>query len=147
MRFASGRDPVRAMVHAARELVLAAMDKGWSGPSFDPFKLAEIRGIGISPRADILDARTVSAGQNRFLIEYNPTRPIGRLRYSIAHDIAHTLFPDCGERIRNRARTSAAKDDWQLEALCNIAAAEILMPIGSMKKEQTEILSILTMKL
>jgi IrrE N-terminal-like domain len=133
---------VQAVVHAARELVLNAIDSGWSGPPFDPFKLAEIRGIGISARADIPDARTVPAGQNRFLIEYNPTRTAGRLRYSIAHEIAHTLFPDCGERIRNRSRTAASGDDWQLEALCNIAAAEILMPIGSMKKEQTNPLDI-----
>ncbi len=102
-----------------------------------------MRGIQLSPRADIPDARTVAVSQNHFVIEFNPTRPVGRLRYSIAHEIAHTLFPDCGVRVRNRARTHQGQgDEWQLEALCNIAAAEILMPVGSMNKEQTEILDI-----
>lgn len=141
-RLAEGRDPVQVIVETAREIVLDAMDQGWLGPPYDPFKLAELRGIAVSPRADIPEARTVPAGQNRFVIEYNPTRSPGRLRYSIAHEIAHTLFPDCGERIRNRSKTTPSPDDWQLEALCNLAAAEILMPIGSMKREQSEILSI-----
>lgn len=139
VKFAGDREPVQAVVQATRELVLKAMDEGWSGPPFDPLKLAEMRGIQLSPRADIPDARTVPLSQNRFVIEFNPTRPAGRLRYSIAHEIAHTLFPDCGERVRNRARTHLGQgDDWQLEALCNIAAAEILMPVGSMDKAETE---------
>lgn len=141
-RLAEGRDPVQVIVDAARKMVLEAIDQGWLGPPYDPFKLAELRGIAVSPLADIPEARTVPAGQNRFVIEYNPTRPPGRLRYSIAHEIAHTLFPDCGERIRNRSKTTLVPDDWQLEALCNLAAAEILMPIGSMKKEPSEELTI-----
>jgi Zn-dependent peptidase ImmA (M78 family) len=144
-RLAGERDPVEAIIHAAREVVLEAIDKGWSGPPYDPFKLAEMRGIAITPRADIPDARTVTLGQSRFLIEYNPTRPPSRMRYSIAHELAHTLFPNCGERIRNRAKVDVGQDDWQLEALCNVAAAEILMPIGSMAaREPDETLSIET---
>jgi len=37
---------------------------------------------------------------------------------------------------------TAPGDDWQLEALCNIAAAEILMPIGSVKRDQNDVLSV-----
>jgi hypothetical protein len=138
LKFAAGRDPVQAVVRATRDIVLEAIDKGWSGPPFDPMKLAELRGLSIAPRADIRDARTISAGPKRFLIEYNPTRPNGRLRYSIAHEIAHTFFPDCGERVRNRSKAemSDSPDEWQLEALCNIAAAEILMPIGSLEADE-----------
>lgn len=141
-RLAGERDPVEAVVHAAREMVLEAIDKGWLGPPYDPFKLAEMRGIAVSPRADIPDARTIPIGQNRFLIEYNPTRPPARLRYSVAHELAHTLFSDCGERIRNRAKAGEGQDDWQLEALCNVAAAEILMPVGSMEREPSDALTI-----
>jgi O-acetyl-ADP-ribose deacetylase (regulator of RNase III) len=136
LRLSGGRDPVQAIVQAARDVVLEAIDSGWSGPPYDPIKLAEMRGISISPRADIPDARIVPAGQGRLLIEYNPTRPVGRLRYSIAHELAHTLFPDCAERIRNRGKSVVAGDEWQLEALCNLAAAELLMPIGSIQREQ-----------
>jgi len=136
------RDPVEAVVQAAREMVLEAIDKGWLGPPYDPFKLAEMRGIAVSPRADIPDARTIPIGQNRLLIEYNPMRPPARLRYSVAHELAHTLFSDCGERIRNRAKEGEGQDDWQLEALCNVAAAEILMPVGSMEREPNDALTI-----
>lgn len=137
LSFAAGRDPIRTVVQVARDVVLEAIDRGWPGPPFDPMKLADLQGLLIAPRGDIRDARTVPADNNRLLIEYNPNRPSGRLRYSIAHEIAHTLFPDCGERIRNRSAANPASptDDWQLEALCNIAAAEILMPIGSLKAE------------
>jgi hypothetical protein len=136
-RLAEGRDPVQVIVQTAREVVLEAIDRGWSGPPYDPLKLAEMRGISVSPRADIPDARIVTAGQGRLLIEYNPTRPVGRLRYSIAHELAHTLFPDCAERIRNRGKSVGSGDEWQLEALCNLAAAELLMPIGSIQREQS----------
>jgi hypothetical protein len=142
LKFAGGREPVQALVEAARDLILKAIDEGWSGPPFDPMQLAELRGIQVSPRGDIPDARTVPQGQNRLIIEYNPTRPNGRVRYSIAHEIAHTLFPDCGVKIRNRGLHGGGKDDWQLEALCNIAAAEILMPMGSMKTDDVGLLDI-----
>jgi hypothetical protein len=46
--------------------------------------------------------------------------------------LAHTLFSDCGEAVRHRlAREEQVHDDWQLEMLCNVGAAEFLMPVGS----------------
>ena len=143
LKFAAGREPVQAIVQAAREVALKAMDDGWIGPPFDPIKLAEMHGIAVSPRADIPDARTVPLGPSRFVIEYNPTRPPARLRYSIAHEIAHTLFPDCSTRIRNRGGSHGGLgDEWQLETLCNIAAAELLMPLGSMRADEADLLDI-----
>jgi O-acetyl-ADP-ribose deacetylase (regulator of RNase III) len=132
LALAGDRDPIEAVTERARELVTRALDEDWVGPPFDPIKLASILGFDVRPLADIPDARTVSIGADRFRIDYNPNRPSGRVRYSIAHEIAHTFFPDCGERVRNRlAHANATLDEWQLEALCNIAAAEILMPFGS----------------
>jgi Zn-dependent peptidase ImmA (M78 family)/O-acetyl-ADP-ribose deacetylase (regulator of RNase III) len=132
-------DPVEAVLKRARETVLMAIDKGWSGPPFDPIALSGILGIPVFPRADIRDARTVPQGEAGICIEYNPTRPRGRLRYSIAHEIAHTLFPDCAEQIRYRSAHHEMKgDDWQLEMLCNIGAAEFLMPIGSLQRQLIE---------
>jgi Zn-dependent peptidase ImmA (M78 family)/O-acetyl-ADP-ribose deacetylase (regulator of RNase III) len=132
---AGQEDPLDAMLRRARETVLRAMDKGWSGPPFDPIALSGILGIPVFPRADIRDARTVPQGDTGVCIEYNPTRPRGRLRYSVAHEIAHTLFPDCTEQIRNRSAHHEMKgDEWQLEMLCNIGAAEFLMPIGSLQR-------------
>lgn len=132
LAFAGDRDPIEAVTERARALVTRALDQDWSGPPFDPIKLANLLGVDVRPLADIPDARTVPIGEDRFQIDYNPNRPSGRVRYSIAHEIAHTLFPDCAKRVRNRvAHSNATVDEWQLEALCNIAAAEILMPFGT----------------
>jgi hypothetical protein len=140
---AGENDPLDVMLRRVRETVLHAMDHGWSGPPFDPIALSGLLKIPVVPRADIRDARTVPQGDFGVCIEYNPTRPRGRLRYSVAHEIAHTLFPDCAERIRNRsARQELQGDDWQLEMLCNLGAAEFLMPIGSLQSQPTEELSI-----
>ncbi len=127
------RDPVEAITEDARNLVFRALELGWQGPPFDPFALAELLTIETLPTSEVLDARTVPVGGNRYRIEFNPDRPRRRIRYSIFHEIAHTLFPDCAEMIRNREVHNATKsDDWQLETLCNIAAAEFLLPTGAL---------------
>src|SRR5262249_6210057 len=99
--FAHGEDPVVEVERRAPELALRAMDEGWTGPPFDPFWLAEWLRIPLEARGDIPDARLVPSGQASVL-QYNPMRPRGRLRFSVAHEIAHTLFPDHAERVRNR---------------------------------------------
>lgn len=142
-RLAGKGDPVQAVLDRVRSLILTAMDQGWSGPPFDPLALSTMLGIRVVPRADIRDARIVPQNDADLCIEYNPTRPRGRLRYSVAHEIGHTLFPDCAERIRNRSSYHDLHgDEWQLEVLCNIAAAEILMPIGTLEPKSAEAISI-----
>ena len=134
LKFAGEADPVRAITLRARTIALDAMDHGWNGPPFDPLQLADHLGIAVAPRHDVRDARTVPAPGGRVLVEFNPNRPSARVRYSIAHEIAHTLFPDCGERVRHRAFHGELQgDEWQLEAICNVGAAELLMPLGSLK--------------
>jgi hypothetical protein len=143
-------DPLATISTLVTELLLSAADEGAFGSPTDPFQLASLMGIGLRPRFDVADARLVtdtfataiqpSTPLARFIpsraplvIEYNPTRPRGRLRYSVAHELAHAFFPDAGEETRHRTHAGAveelaADDSWQLELLCNVAAAEILMP-------------------
>jgi O-acetyl-ADP-ribose deacetylase (regulator of RNase III) len=130
--FAGEFDPIERITTVAREKVLSAIQAGWQGPPFDPFKLADLLGIRTVPRDDVLDARIVPVGAQHLQVEFNPNRPRGRVRFSIAHEIAHSLFPDCINHIRNRGKTGIIEDDqWQLELLCNMAAAEFLMPVGT----------------
>jgi Zn-dependent peptidase ImmA (M78 family)/O-acetyl-ADP-ribose deacetylase (regulator of RNase III) len=130
-----GADPIETIIARARTLVLKAMEAGWNGPPYDPFALAEYDGIRIVPTEDVIDARTYGSVSPKFTIEFNPSRPPARIRYSIAHEIAHTLFSDCAATVRNRATHEQMKaDEWQLEMLCNIAASEILIPLGSLGK-------------
>lgn len=139
---AQGRDPVEAVREKARHITLRALDTGMQ-PPVDPFKLAELLGIPVVASPDIRDARTVVAETGQLTIEFNPDRPRTRVRYSIAHELAHTLFPDCSEHVRHRAAYhELTGDDYQLEALCNIAASEFLMPIGSLPRTHPATLAI-----
>lgn len=134
LAFVGGDEPVSTLSRTVRERIIGEIDKGWNGPPYDPFELAERWGITASPNDEVRDARIVKAGATGFRIEFNPSRSRQRVRYSIAHEIAHTFFPDCADEARNRAagQERGLGDEWQLEALCNIAAAEILMPVGSL---------------
>jgi uncharacterized protein DUF955 len=127
LKFAGNSDPVEAVLARAQSVVFDAIEKGWNGPPFDPFELASIRKVSITPREDVPDARLISRG-GQPVVEYNPLRPASRIRFSVAHELAHSLFPNYAERIRNR---SFGEAEWQLEMLCNLAAAEFLMPTGS----------------
>lgn len=128
--FCGQNDPIVKIKHAVKDLILNAYQEGWGGPPYDPFELAEILGISTSANETVLDA-LVKRESGKYVIEYNPNKTVGRVNYSVAHEIVHTLFPDCDEMIREREKVSRDSDRWQLEMLCNIGAAELLMPIGS----------------
>lgn len=154
-RLSGDADPLATISTLVTDLLLSAADAGAVGSPTDPFQLAQLMGIGLRPHFDVADARLVtenaaagvaaSAPLARFVpsgaslvIEYNPTRPRGRLRYSVAHELAHALFPDAAEETRHRTYTGAveelaADDSWQLELLCNVAAAEMLMPAAAIE--------------
>ncbi len=87
---ARSADPVEAIAASARKLVYEAAERGWSGPPYDPFVLAELMRFETVPREDVRDARMVPSGAKRSRIEYNPNRPAPRIRYSVAHELGHT---------------------------------------------------------
>lgn len=134
-------DPIAAITARARSLVFEAIEAGWQGPPFDPMRLAEFLSVETMPSQEVFDARAdVHAGRPR--IEFNPNRPRARIRFSVAHELGHTLFPDFAERARHRGGRADRNDDWQLEMLCNLAAAELVMPVGSFPTLQREDLNI-----
>ena len=137
-----GGDPVEFVVRKSRQVAVNAIEEGWDGPPFDPFELADILNICVEPNGYINDAMLVPVG-NKFRIEYNPTRSQSRIRFSIAHEIAHTLFPDCKKEVRHRlANDEIRGDQWQLEMLCNIGAGELLMPFGHLELDTSTRVSI-----
>jgi hypothetical protein len=136
LNLADGQDPIRVITEKAQDLVFEALEKGWSGPPFDPLKLAEIRNIKVSPRDDvgdsIDDARIAPDSSGKLTIEYNPNKPPARVRFSICHEIAHSFFSDCADHVRHRLSNKRMHGtNREMELLCNLAAAELLMPIGS----------------
>jgi len=142
LSFAGAEDPVKLINRKAKEIVMRAMQNGWSGPPFNPRNLADILHIDLVPCSDVVDAR-IALINNKYCIQFNPNRPKSRINFSIAHEIAHTLFNDCRDYIRERKdRALSSAYDWQLEMLCNIAAAEYLMPIGSFLNLKDQSLNI-----
>lgn len=130
-------DPINEIREDCRQMVLDALDKGWSGPPFNPLELATILNIPVTPNEGVPDARIIPTGVNKYIIEYNPFQKESRVNFSIAHELAHTLFPDCADQIRNRAIEN--EEDKQLELLCNIGASEILLPYGQFTQDAASI--------
>lgn len=115
----------------ARELVAGAKSLGWSGPPFDPRLLASLRGIRLSPDhlAPGHDAFIVPREGQQLEIIFDTARPTTRQNFSICHEVCHTLFPDGYEMIRHRyERRDRFDPDREIEQLCDIGAAEILLP-------------------
>ena len=67
---------------------------------------------------------------------YNPDRPDGRVNFTISHEIGHTFFPTSagGARYRELCE-SDSREARELEALCDLAAAELLMPVEDFQRE------------
>ncbi len=114
------RRKARAVVAKARWL--------WKGPPFCPFSLADLEGVMVeeAPCDICSDGRIFPKGQQVF-IQYAKGQCRERVRFTICHELAHTLFPDCYKR--ERRRSAAEKADWEFENLCNIAASEFLFPL------------------
>jgi Zn-dependent peptidase ImmA (M78 family)/O-acetyl-ADP-ribose deacetylase (regulator of RNase III) len=143
VRRLGAKDPVQFICSRASSKALEAIQAGWSGPPFDPTKLAPYLGVRVVPKEDVADARTVPLQGSLLQVEFNPNKTPARIRFSIAHELAHTLFEDCFETIRNRLSATEQKaDEWQLEMLCNLGAAEFLMPMGKFPELKNTDISI-----
>jgi hypothetical protein len=123
-----GETAADIIVRKARAIIEKAMSFGWAkdAPPFDPDLLADIEGIIVRPApCDIRSHGRIFPKGDKVYIEYDPNQTEERRRFTICHEIAHTLFPDCYKRERRR---TPSKEDKQVEDLCNLAASEILFP-------------------
>jgi hypothetical protein len=97
--------------------------------------LASLRGITKSDLSPMHsdDAELVPDGRGAVEYRVNPDRPETRQRFSVAHEIAHTFFPDyqtkswCRTDARYRRRDNP---DEFVELLCDIGASELMMPLA-----------------
>lgn len=103
-----------------------------AGP-IDVDALASFLGIARSDErpAHSKDAELVPIGDGRVSIRVNPDRPETRIRFSTAHEISHTFFPNyqaktwCRTDARFRSRNNP--NDF-LEMLCDVGASELILP-------------------
>jgi Zn-dependent peptidase ImmA (M78 family) len=134
-------DPRSAVIHQARTLTAnlkrfnAVPQNGIARMTI----LASIKGITVEAmnverqQAEKRDALLVTTTTGQQIL-YNPKRPPGRVAFSIAHEIAHTFFPNSvkGARFRNICESSS-KEANELERLCDLGGAELLMPIDEFR--------------
>lgn len=130
-------NPIEIVKSLTRTIILEAFSKGWTGPPFNPIELAQMQNLEVMPNDAVRDARILS-NRRKLRIEYNPNQRQTRINFSIAHEIGHTFFSDCGETIRNREKKLEI-DFNELEFLCDIIAAEILLPYAEFSNEANSV--------
>ena len=127
-------DPLAAIRQKARELIqtyVASFGEPTMPLNMDV--LASLRGIVRSNEMPLHspDAELVPSSNGGVTIRVNVDRPKTRQRFSVAHEISHTFFPDyitkvwCRTDARYRDR---ANPNEYIEMLCDIGAAELLFP-------------------
>ena len=123
---------------AEADRVLREIDETWSPPPFDPFLVAQALGIRCVPVADPwLDDAMICVQDGTPTILFRQQRSEVHTYFNIFHEIAHTLFPDyCHNDLYQRSRKPRLfQPEGQLEGLCDIAAAEFLMPMDLFCKD------------
>ena len=115
----------------------------WERPPFDPRRYAEMLEIPIAPfRQEAQWDALLLPGPSGFRILYNThARSAARQRFSIAHEIAHTLFPDSEMGVQRRAQREEYEtaEEIELERWCDQVAAELLMPASIFRTVKSEL--------
>jgi len=120
-----------------RTIVASAKESGWEGPPFCPFELASLLGAKIKAVThDIRAEARIFGKMGQVFIEYRKDIVLPeRLRFSICHELAHTVFPDCYERVRHLNGAITTPDEKEFEHLCDIGAGEFLLPLEEFTKD------------
>ncbi|TWU64530.1 hypothetical protein V7x_00740 [Crateriforma conspicua] len=124
-------DPREAVRQKARSR-LAEMTPYFDSPPFDLLALASCFDLQWSDESPAFsqDSEIVPQEDGRVALRVNQQRPLTRQRFSIAHEIGHTLFPDYQFSVRCRKATERRwTDDDLLESLCDVAASEFMFPL------------------
>lgn len=123
----------------ARKRVAHAKVHQWHGPPFCPKQFASIFGIRCREVAHDIggDGRILLQRDGKPLIEYRKQSMVERQRFTIFHEFAHTLFPDFGTLVPHHHTPGVlmTPEEKEFEYLCDVAAAEMLMPVDDFEKD------------
>jgi Zn-dependent peptidase ImmA (M78 family) len=124
-------DPERAVRAKARQVVRHYVETFQERPPFNLEAMASLRGLQVTQEVPKHSPDSEIAPENGgVVLRVNRNRPFVRQRFSIGHEIGHTLFPEYELAVRCRKPSNR---DWadasdQIESLCDVAASEILFP-------------------
>jgi len=125
-------DPALAVRVKARSIIDDYHSFFGEEPPFSMSAMASFRDLHESEDAPRFsqDSEIAPTGDGRVVLRLNRNRPLTRQRFSIGHEIGHTLFPEYQLAVRcrkGRDRDWADPNDL-LETLCDVAASEFLFP-------------------
>jgi len=125
-------DPFEAVRIKARSVIALFHQTFGESPPFDMKAMASLRGLHWSeddPRFSA-DSEIAPESDGRVTLRVNKDRPLCRQRFSIGHEIGHTLFPDYRSAVRCRKANDRVWADSSdlLETLCDVAASELMFP-------------------
>ena len=126
------QDPFCAVRAKTRELVAQYHQMFGEPPPFNMKALASYRGLRWSDDDPCFssDAEIAPEANGAVVLRVNQNRPLSRQRFSIGHEIGHTMFPEyeLAVRCRNATERMWADPADLLETLCDVSASEILFP-------------------
>lgn len=124
-------DPERAVRAKAQQVVRQYVEMFREEPPFNMEAMASLRGLQVTQEAPKHSPDSEIAPENGgVVLRVNRNRPFVRQRFSIGHEIGHTLFPEyeLAVRCRKPSERDWADESDQVESLCDVAASEILFP-------------------
>lgn len=105
-----------------------------SGPPFSPFECAAALGISVEETDDLtLDGLLKVDSDGHFVVHLKRNANKCRKNFTLAHEIAHTFFYDL--LTHPMSYRGSLDFDPEEERLCDMAAAELLMPSHILKSD------------
>lgn len=111
---------------------IAEISSLFGEPPYDLVAFASCVGLQWSDESPAFsdDSEIAPIAGGRMVLRVNQERPLTRQRFSIGHEIGHTLFPDYQYSVKCRkANERRWGDDDLLESLCDVAASELMFPL------------------
>jgi Zn-dependent peptidase ImmA (M78 family) len=127
MAEASSSDPREAIeAYAERLLSRAKQDR----LPIDVEMIASVMGVRARRRAHDFAGRIYVEADGQLVMDLNATDSPSRQRFTCAHELIHTAFPNFAEEKRYRVDASVGSKplNQEEEYLCDLGAAALLMP-------------------
>jgi Zn-dependent peptidase ImmA (M78 family) len=120
-------DPIAAMKQLAGALVTKAE---LDGPPTDLHLCASLQGIVDVVPAKMRESGRIIPSRRGLIVQLNEEDSPRRRNFTLAHEIAHTLFPSYSSRpvARSDSMTGAFDQSKEEEYLCDVGASALIFP-------------------